>query len=195
MPEVLRTFAEPIRDESGSYHARVVGRRAADGMWEGWLEFMPENGSRVEPLVTGVESRQPGREHLAYWAAGLTAVYAEGALSRARNPVAARRRVVETPLSEAPAETPAVIVPREPAAGARPILDPFEVASRRPDVLAQELGALGRARLLNIIAAYDLNRSHEDLSWMSDAQLVRFIVAAVDARLAQGKSRTGRPAT
>ena len=187
MAKVLRTFDEPIRDESGSYHGRVVGRRADDGMWEGWLEFVPEDGTTSEPLVTPVESRQPEHEHLAYWATGLTPIYAEGALSRARSPITVRTRVVESPLSEAPAAKSVTTVVHEPPTGQWPILDPFEVGARSMDILAQELGALGRARLLHIVAAYDLNPPHEDLSWMTDAQLVRFITTAVEVRLSHLK--------
>jgi hypothetical protein len=69
------------------------------------------------------------------------------------------------------------------ASGPEPVLDPFEVGSRSLDVLAQELGALGRARLLNIIAAYELNPAREDLAWMTDAQLIMFIVKAVEHQL------------
>lgn len=187
MAEVLRSFEEPISDASGSYHARVVGHLAEDGLWEGWLEFLPQDGSTSEPLVTGVESRQPEHEHLAYWASGLTVVYAEGALSRARGPIRVRTRIVETPISTAPAEKSYTTVVRESYVGPQPILDPFEVGARSLDILEQELGALGRARLLHIIAAYALNPSHEDLSWMTDAQLVRFITTAVDTRLSQLK--------
>jgi len=45
-------------------------------MWEGWLEFVPLGGKDARPLISPVESRQPEREHLAYWATGLTIVYA-----------------------------------------------------------------------------------------------------------------------
>ena len=67
--------------------------------------------------------------------------------------------------------------------GPEPVLDPFEVGSRSLDILAQELRALGRARLLNIIAAYKLHSGGPDLQQLTDAQLVTFIVVAVEARL------------
>src|SRR5829696_9661789 len=73
MSAVLRSFDEPIRDESGAYHARVVGRHAEDGMWEGWMEFVPLEG-QGETLISPVESRQPEQEHLRYWASGLSLV-------------------------------------------------------------------------------------------------------------------------
>ena len=68
--------------------------------------------------------------------------------------------------------------------GPEPVLDPFEIGVRSLDVLRQELGALNRPRLLNIIAAFDLDPPKSDLSWMSDRQLIQFIVTAVDAQLA-----------
>lgn len=184
MAEVLRSFDEPIRDDSGEYRARVVGRLASDGMWEGWLEFIPLDSRRgEEAVVSAVESRQPEREHLAYWASGLTVVYAEGALHRARRPITVRTRILEIPVSEAPAPHAINLPPR--VVGPEPVLDPFEVGSKSLDVLAQELRAIGRARLLNIIAAYHLNPGNADVQQLSDMQLISFIVAAVEAALTQ----------
>ena len=159
MADVLRSFNELIRDDSGEYHARVVGRPANDGMWEGWLEFVPLDSRSAGALISGVESRQPERKHLEYWASGLSVVYAEGALQRARRPITARTVAIETPASDAPAPRIVTMSPR--AVGAEPILDPFEVGSRSLDILAQQLRALGRARLLNIIVAYELSVSEE----------------------------------
>jgi hypothetical protein len=181
MAEVLLAFDDNVVDESGSYHARVVGRQAEDGMWEGWLEFEPIN-LRGDVLVTAVETRQPERVHLAYWATGLTPVYVEGALNRARNPTVVRVRMAEQAVSEAPAAR-LVTIPDAPAPAA--ILDPFEIGRKSLDILDQELRALNRPRLLNIIAAYQLNPAGRDLSRMSDAQLGRFIVLAVEAALVE----------
>ena len=63
------------------------------------------------------------------------------------------------------------------------MLDPFEAGGRSLDILRQELGALNRPRLVNIIAAYDLNPGGEDIAWLSDSQLAHFIVTAVETRL------------
>ena len=71
------------------------------------------------------------------------------------------------------------------ARGAEPILDPFEIGGRNLDILRQELTALNRPRLQTIIAGYDLNPAGEDISWMTHAQLVHFIVVAVDTQLPQ----------
>jgi hypothetical protein len=66
-----------------------------------------------------------------------------------------------------------------------PVLDPFEIGERNLDILRKELGALDRPRLLNIIGAYDLNPGRENISTLSDLQLVTFIVVAVETRLTQ----------
>lgn len=179
MSEVFRSFDEPILDHSGEFHARVVGRLADDGMWEGWLEFVSLAGGRA--LISAVESRQPEREHLEYWASGLSVVYAEGALVRTRRPTTIRTHVIETPASEAPA--PRILTTSPRFVGTKPILDPFEVGSHSLDILDQELRALGRARLLNMIVAYELNPGGGDLQRRTDAQLITLIVGAVEAAL------------
>lgn len=181
------TYAEAVRDPAGTFVARAVGRQAADGMWEGWLEFIPARRSggddAPQPIVGPVESRQPEREHLAYWATGLSPVYLEGALHRARAPVTVHVRAEEQPLSDAPAPRARRVVSGASTPDA--VLDPFEAGGKSLDILRQELTALNRPRLLNIIRAYDLNPLNEDISWMTDAQLVHFIVVAVDMQLPQ----------
>jgi hypothetical protein len=180
MAEVLVSFDDPVTDETGQYRARAIGRLCADKMWEGWLEFVPLDG-QSDVVVGGVESRQPEREHLVYWATGLTPVFLDGALRRARNPVTVRVKPIELPYSSAPAAR--VARRRVAASGPEPVLDPFDIASHSPDQLRQSLGALNRPRLLNIIAAYDLNSPGENVGWMSDAQLIHFIVTAAAAHV------------
>lgn len=182
MAEVLRSFDVPIAHSSGTYHARVVGRLAEDGMWEGWLEFVPREPGGGSVAVSPVESRQPARNYLDYWAQGLTIVYAEGALDRALHPVAVRTRVAEKPVSDRPAPAPVTAAVR---VGPDAVLDPFEIGVRNLDILRQELQALDRPRLLNIIAAYDLNPAGADVAALSDQQLVTFIAVAVEAQLLQ----------
>jgi hypothetical protein len=181
MAEVLVDFTSNVVSGSDTYHPRAIGRFADDRMWEGWLEFVPVGGG--EPLIGPVESRQPEREHLIYWATGLTPVFLEGALRRALKGPTVNVRVVEEPLSDAPAErvVTRTVVSSTPEA----VLNPFEIGARNLDVLRQELTALNRARLTNIIAAFGLNPGGEEVSWMTDAQLVTFIVTAVDAQLTQ----------
>jgi hypothetical protein len=185
MAEVLYSFDASVSDELGQYHPRVVGRLAEDGMWEAWLEFVPTSG-HGETLVTSVESRQPERSHLVYWATGLTPVYAEGALKRARNPLTVSVRMPEMAASDAPAPRMSAR-PVGPVMGPEAVLDPFEVGANSLDILRQELSALNRPRLLNIITAYNLNPAAKDLGWMTDEQLARFIVVAVEAQLMQRK--------
>ena len=176
MAEVLTSFSTPVRDAGGVYYARAVGRHGDDHMWEGWIEFIPADGGG-DVLVSAVESTQPEREHLVYWATGLTPVYLEGALRRAKKPPTVRVQVVDEPISDQPAARRVVVertIPRPDA-----ILDPFAVGERSIDVLRQELTALNRPRLLNIIAHYSLG-TDADVASLSDAQLVAFIVAAVE---------------
>jgi hypothetical protein len=169
----LHSFDTLIRDALGEYQPQAVGRLADDGMWEGWLEFFPTDGSG-EVIVSSVESRQPEREHLVYWSTGLSPVYLEGALARARRAVTVHVRTVDAPYSSAPTPRP-VTVARSARSVPEPVLDPFEIGGRSLDL----------PRLLNIIAAFDLNPSDEDPGWMSDHQLAHFIVVAVEMRLPQ----------
>jgi len=182
MAELLMSYDAPVIHGSGRYHARAVGRLAEDSMWEGWLEFEPLDDDR--PVVVGpVESRQPEAHDLAYWSTGLTPVFLEGALKRALNPLTVRVRVPEVPVSSAPApRLHTVTRAKRPEA----VLDPFDIGGRNPDILRQQLGALNRPRLLNIIAAYELNPAGEDITWMTDAQLVTFIVTATEVQLLKG---------
>lgn len=172
MVEVLMEYGQPIVDGQSEYQATAVGRRADDGMWESWIEFAPRNGGRV--LVSGVESRQPERTHLSYWASGLTPVYLEGALTRAKQPHE------RSPANHAGRRTGGR---RNGSRDA--VLDPFDVGARNLDVLRQQLTAFNRDRLLDIIEVYDLNPAAEEIGWMSDAQLVHFVVTAVDQQLPQ----------
>jgi hypothetical protein len=64
-------------------------------------------------------------------------------------------------------------------------LDPFDVGRRNLDILRQELTALDRPRLVNIIIAFELSAPGERLASMSDAQLRAFIVSAVEVGLAR----------
>jgi hypothetical protein len=180
--EILMTYSDPVTDPQGTFIARAVGRRATDGMWEGWIEFVPAQGTS-DVIISGLETRQPEFEHLAFWATGLTPLYLEGVLHRARNPITVRVRTEATPVSSAPAPRRTTTRPAKTTPEAT--LDPFDIGSRNLDVLRQELTALDRPRLLVIIEAHDLNPAREDISWMTDTQLVHFIVVAVDVQLPQ----------
>ena len=84
MGELIHEFTSEIGDPDGhGYTARAMGRqRKGATVWEGWLEFAPAHG-RGLTLRGRVETTQPNREALAYWASGLEPIYLEGALERA----------------------------------------------------------------------------------------------------------------
>ena len=64
------------------YTAHVMGsRRADDGLWEGWIEFVLSDGTAT--LRTGRETIQSSLQALRYWATGLEPTYLDGALARA----------------------------------------------------------------------------------------------------------------
>ena len=77
-------------------------------------------------------------------------------------------------------------VKREAEAGNQvAVLDPFEIGQRNLDILRQELHALDRPRLLNIIAGFELNPAGTDVTPLSDEQPATFIVVAVGAQMTQ----------
>ena len=65
-----------------SYRVRICGTRETEGVWVAWIEFLPLSGDHPE-LRTGIETVQPSRAALAYWAARLSHVYVDGAFARA----------------------------------------------------------------------------------------------------------------
>jgi hypothetical protein len=83
MDAVMREFSETVSDERGTFHARVLGRESHDGSWEGWLEFVRADEQSCRN-ATPIETRQRDRVTMERWASGLTVVYADGALARAR---------------------------------------------------------------------------------------------------------------
>jgi len=108
MAEVLFQFDTPLPVTDGpSYLPRACGREAENDLWEGWIEFLPDDGSAV--LRSRRETLQPNREALLYWATGLTPVYLEGALVRTvepRRPIAAAAPSPAQPAYSAPAPEP-----------------------------------------------------------------------------------------
>jgi hypothetical protein len=84
MDELIHEFATEISDADGHvYTARAMGRqRKGRSVWEGWLEFSPVGGRGIVRR-SRIETTQPNREALAYWAGGVEPIYLEGALERA----------------------------------------------------------------------------------------------------------------
>jgi hypothetical protein len=170
MAEVFREFDERLVDEETgrSYRSQVCGAEAADGRWEGWLEFTPEGGGAA--VRTARETTQPNRTDLAYWSTGLTAVYLEGAFRRAIAP----KTVVVAPVSAPIFERPA-----PPAAAPVAVLDPFSVAQKGEHVLRNELLALDAWHLRNIVRAHGLvDERGVDVEGLGAAPLIEIIVAA-----------------
>lgn len=184
-------YTTPVQGPNGvMYVARACGRLGEDGLWQGWLEFLPVSGG--EPVRSRRETTQPNVDDLRYWATGLSEVYLDGALSRTLAPPLERAPEVEMhPVFEGPAPDIIEGAPVVPHA----VLDPFAVYAQGEAVLRQELTALDRSHLANIIRAYALSPdASRTLARMRRATLVELIVSAVratsDADLAR---RAGRP--
>jgi hypothetical protein len=186
MAEVLLKFAIPILDDDGhAYTPQICGRQAEDGLWDGWIEFVPADGRSA--LRTGRETRQPNRADLEYWAAGVTAAYLEGALERALHPKPETARVRPSAPSsaryEGPAAPAAAKTPVAPPPHPHAVLDPFSVWEQGEQALRQQLGALGVDHLRTIVREHALIGEHEvDLQEMHHATLVDLIVGAVHKR-------------
>lgn len=178
MAEVLVEFTDPIEGDDGSrYIARACGGPADNGLWHGWIEFIPTTGGEV--LRSGRETTQPNRHDAVYWATGLTAVYLEGALERALRPLA-RSSIDPTPQPAFDGPAPE---PGPPPAPAEAVLNPFSVFRKGEAALRAQLGALAEWHLVNIVRAYGLSDlSTTALSRMSAIELIELIVAEVRAR-------------
>ena len=186
MAEVFVTYNDPIAAADGTiFRARACGREMDDGRWEGWIEFESIDGTEI--LRSGRETTQPNRGDTEYWATGLTPVYLEGALTRAREP--------HVPSASRPVERPAFDGPRRdgrlpPLDEAEPlpesVLNPFSVYRKGEGVLRNQLSALAAWHLVNIVQAYDLSdQSTPTLERLPAPHLVDLIVAEV-RRLSEG---------
>ena len=79
--ELIHSFSTAVTDETGTpWRAQAYGR-SSDNLWLGWIVFTSEAGESVE---TAVETTQPDRAALEYWASGVEPIYLDGALARAR---------------------------------------------------------------------------------------------------------------
>lgn len=80
--ETIQEYSVRYRSDDGTLYAVFArGEPRGDGMWEGWIEYLPLDGGPV--LRTGRETTQPNRDALVYWASGLEPIYFEGAFERA----------------------------------------------------------------------------------------------------------------
>jgi hypothetical protein len=187
MADVLVLFVGPVSGPDGvAYTARVCGGPAENGLWQGWIEFIPDGGSPT--LRTGWETEQLSREDLHHWATGLTLVYLQGALNRALHEREALEGLgrSEAPAAEGPPPTAGragrgrrSARPRRVPAPPHAVLDPFEVYPQGEGVLRKELGALSVDHLENIIRAYGLEEAPPPPGTRSEAELVEAIIAAM----------------
>lgn len=180
MAEVLAEYPTPIKGENAVlYIARAVGAEADDGLWQGWIEFVPLDGDGTV-LRSPRETTQPNRVDAEYWATGLTPVYLEGALRRALNPLQVKP---PAPRPEPVFDEPAPDFVEAPAPRPREsILNPFSVYQKGGDsLLRKQLAALSAWHLANIADAYDL-LPEDDVDRLSHPALVELIVSAVKRR-------------
>ena len=185
MAEVLIEFEGTVTGiDERAYEARACARERADGLWEGWLEFIPLDGSTV--LRTGRDTTQPSREDALYWATGLTITYLDGALLRILRPapVVRPRPTSATPAYTEPA-TPGN-ASTEPARGIpRAVLDPFAVYAEGDHILRQQLNALSEGQLRIILKAYGLTSADPaGLDEITKPTLIGLIMMAVSRRAA-----------
>ena len=175
MAEVLLEYSDAVASQTGqSYRARACGAETRDGMWQGWIEFLPTGDG--EPIRSARETTQPNRQDTEYWATGLTPVYLEGALRRAERPIV--RPIGSTP------EPPHFDAPAEPfitdGRGVEAVLDPFSVYLKGEALLRRQLSALAGWHVINIIRKYEL--SDEDparLGAREPEELVEIVIDGV----------------
>jgi len=181
VPELLVEFDEPITDAEGTaYVARVWGAEDDIGRWIGWLEFVALSGAEDRRLWSDRETVQPNRRDLEYWVTGLSLVYLEGALSRARDTVDDGLR---PPFLETAAIRRAVLSDRP-----RAILDPFSTFAQGEGVLRAELSALSADHLRNIAAAFAISSPETSATRTAD-DLREEIVAAARRRVTRPRER------
>jgi hypothetical protein len=182
--EVFVEFAEPVVAKDGAtYVARACGGEMDNGMWQGWLEFLPiETGEAVR---SGRETTQPNRQDTEYWATGLTPIYLEGALDRAQNPpIKVLARLAKEPVFHAPASDLAAAPPAGDS-----VLNPFSVYRNGESMLRGQLSALSAWHLVNTIVAYDLSEQDPaDLVVTPAPVLVELIVSSVRERASEANS-------
>lgn len=177
MSEVLLEYPSPVSAADGrTFRARACASEMATGLWQGWIEFLPDDPSEL-PVRSPRETTQPNRTDTHYWATGLTPVYLEGALRRALDaPIVVSTPAPAVPIFNDPA--PAVVTSTEPERVSA--IDPFSLYEKGEMLLRQELGALATWRLVNMVEVYGLSeRPVAELSRLSREALCNVIVAGV----------------
>jgi len=177
MAETLQQYPGTIAADDGTeYEARVCASPMPDGLWQAWIEFVPIGDGG--PIRSPRETTQPNRLDAVYWANGLSRIYLEGALRRAR------AKPIVVPMAETP--PPIFAEPKpgvsSPAVGAAPssVLNPFSVYEKGEGLLRQELSAMSTWHLVNIVLDYELSDEPvEALNRMAAPTLINLIVSAV----------------
>jgi hypothetical protein len=190
MARVVAVFDPPLRLTDGrGYTAQACGRQRDDGRWEGWLEFVPDDGSVV--LRSQRETTQRNLADLEYWAGGLTPVYLEGALDRSLTSAPAVDdqpqvpAVYDEPAPRSPVVAPITLGETNPVvAETKATLDPFSVYAEGEDELARQLATLSPKELRAIVVVYNLAYSVTDLDALTVPELIAWIIGAVRKRLA-----------
>ena len=174
MAEVVHVLDEAINFDGVAYTAQVAAR--PDGhLWEGWIEFIADDGSDVRR--TPRETTQPDRDAVVYWATGLSGTYLEGAFARTIARAAPLREVQPIPMFDGPAPVPGANTTPGPD---RAVLNPFSVGEKGERLLRRQLAALDAWHLRNIVRGYELADEEIDLEALDHRALVELIVAAVE---------------
>ena len=184
MAEVLVAFTTVVATDDGRrFEPRACGGLTDDGMYEGWIEFVPTSGSG-EPVRTPRETLQPNRADLVYWATGLTQTYLDGALRRAitERPVVGEQVRTVPVTFEGPATRRPDRATRQPHA----VLNPYEVYLQGESVLVAELGALSTGHLRDIVLAYGL-ATPQAAERASAGELTRMVMDGVRPQPEQGE--------
>jgi hypothetical protein len=175
--EIVFDLEPALTADSGrQYRASVVATQASDGRWNAWLEFVEAGSQSV--LRTGIETHQASETDLDHWARVLSDVYLVGALGRA------------VPLqSETAAHRRSISVSRMTTRAQRTEgFDVLQLFALGQHVLRRELQLLNSADLRALISDHALNPAGLDLSKLTEAQLVTFIVTAIEVQ--QNRPRT-----
>jgi len=174
--ETFLQFPRPVTAPDGTrWEARACGAAMTDGLWHGWLEFVPVGGGEV--LRSPRETTQPNRTDAEYWATGLTDVYLQGALQRTLDgpPIPLAPSPVQPSVFSGPAPSSAPV-----GAASTSVLDPFSVFEKGEALLRKQLGALSAWHLVNIALDYRLTTQHRDsLNRMAAVDLIELIVRGV----------------
>jgi hypothetical protein len=79
----VQQYAATLVDPYGRrYVARVYGTCRPENLWDGCFVFFPLDGGRA--VATNRETTQGSLAAVRYWASGISTVYLDGALERAR---------------------------------------------------------------------------------------------------------------